>query len=155
MAYPDLTPVEFKTLKPSFADVPNDVVQAYIDLASVFIDQSWSKKLFYQAWAAYACHLMTLDGLGSSIEAQGVASGASQYQSVRSGELTLTRYSKAAGDTSYSGWLSQTSCGAFYWQLLRMLKAGPRIAIGSIAGGASPYAKDHLSGFEAQRQYRD
>lgn len=142
MAYEDLTPARFKALKPQFAAVDDAVAQSYIDMASVFVDQSWPEKLYEQGWVAYTCHLMTLDGLGTDAESRSQASGRSQYQSIRSGELTLTRFQKAAGDTSYGDWLSQTNCGAYFFQLLRMVKGGPRVAVGAVGGCLSGYAKD-------------
>lgn len=138
----ELTPDKFKQLKPQFADVSDAVIEGYIELGGLWVDNSWPDRLTEAAQAAIVCHLMTLDGLGTDAESQGQASGAAQYQSVRSGELTLTRYQKTAGDMSYSEWLSQTKCGAFFAQLLRMAKAGPRVAMGSVNAGASGYAKD-------------
>lgn len=146
MSYEALTPARFKELKPQFAAVDDSVIQNYLDMAALFVDQSWPEKFYEQAWAAYACHLMTLDGLGADAESRSEASGRSQYQSIKSGELTLTRFQKDAGAMDYSNWLSQTKCGAYFWQLLRMVKAGPRVAIGAVGGCASPYAKDHLTG---------
>ncbi|CAN7517041.1 DUF4054 domain-containing protein [Brucella pseudogrignonensis] len=142
MAYDNLTPERFKVLKPQFAAVDDAVVQGYIDIASVFIDQSWPEKLYEQGWTAYTCHLMTMDGLGTDAESRSQASGRAQYQSIKSGELTLTRFQKAAGDMDYGDWLSQTKCGAYFFQLLKMVKVGPRVAIGAIGGCASGYAKD-------------
>ncbi len=142
MAYDNLTPARFKQLKPQFAAVDDAVVQSYIDMASVFVDQSWPEKLYEQAWTAYTCHLMTMDGLGTDAESRSEASGRAQYQSIKSGELTLTRFQKAAGDMNYGEWLSQTKCGAYFFQLLRMVKGGPRVAIGAIGGCVSGYAKD-------------
>lgn len=142
MAYAPVTPEQFKAAKPQFAAVPDETIQAYLDLAGLWVDDSWPERLYQPAMIAIACHLMTLDGLGSDAESQGQASGAAQYQSIKSGELTLTRYQKTAGDMSYSEWLSQTKCGAFFAQLLRMAKAGPRVAMGAVNAGASGYAKD-------------
>lgn len=142
MAYDTLTPARFKALKSQFAAVDDEVVQSYIDLASMWVDQSWPEKAFEPAWAAMTCHLMTLDGLGSDAESKGQASGAAAYQSIKSGELTLTRYQKTAGSMTYVDWLGQTKCGAFFLQLLNMAKAGPRVAMGGVGSCVSPYAKD-------------
>lgn len=142
MAYAPITPTRFKQMKPQFAAVSEPVISGYITLGGLWVDGSWPDRLIEAAQAAIVCHLMTLDGLGADAESQGQASGAAQYQSVRSGELTLTRYQKAAGDMSYLDWLSQTKCGAFFAQLLRMAKAGPRVAMGGVGAGPSAYAKD-------------
>lgn len=137
-----VTPAEFKAAKPQFAAVPDETVQVYLDMAGLWVDSSWPERLYQPAVIAAACHLMTLDGLGTDTESQGQASGAAQYQSIKSGELTLTRFQRSAGGMSYSDWLGQTKCGAFFMQLLRMAKAGPRVAMGGIGYCQSGYAKD-------------
>jgi len=142
MACSPITPARFKQLKPQFAAIDDAIIQSYIDLGGLWVDGSWPDRICEAAQAAIVCHLATLDGLGTDAESQGQASGAAQYQSVKSGELTLTRYQKAAGDMSYIDWLGQTKCGAFFAQLLRMAKAGPRVAMGGIGGCHSGSAKD-------------
>lgn len=143
MAYEPLTPAIFKTKKPQFADVPNDVVQMYIDMASRFVDQTWLPGDYEDAWVAATCHLMTLDGLGTDEASKSWQTGAANYQSIRSGQLTLTRYAKGpdSGGT-FLDWLDQTPCGKFYALLLRMNRGGPRILTVSGCGGPSGYAKD-------------
>lgn len=137
-----LTPDEFKILKPQFADVPNETVQMYLDLAGLWVDASWPDALYRPALAAATCHLMTLEGLGSDAQSLSFASGMAHFQSYRSGELSFSRFVREAGDLSFSSWLSQTACGAMFLQLLRMAKAGPRIAMGGIGASQSGYAKD-------------
>lgn len=138
-----VTPAQFKAAKPQFASVDDSVVQMYLDLGGLFVDDSWPDSAEDPALIAITCHLMTLDGLGSDAESQGYASGAADYQSVKSGELTLTR-SRASIDSSkdFFGWLAQTRCGQFYAQLLQMCKAGPRVATVSCGFMPSGYAKD-------------
>lgn len=142
MAITPVTPAAFKTAKPQFAAVADPTVQAYLDMAGLWVDESWPERIYPQAVISATCHLMTLDGLGTDAESQGQVSGAAQYQSIKSGELTLTRYQKAAGEASYSDWLGQTKCGEFFLQLLRMAKGGPRIAMGGVGNCYSGYAKD-------------
>lgn len=142
MAYEPLTPAAFKAAKPQFSEVPDPVVQQYLDLGALFVDQSWPESAYQPAWSAITCHLMTLDGLGTGIEGKAYASGLGTFQSVKSGELTLTKYQKTSETTSYSDWLGSTTCGRFFWTLLRMSKGGPRVAMGSGMSCVSPYAKD-------------
>lgn len=137
-----VTPARFKVAKPQFAEVPNEVVQTYLDLAGLWVDGSWSERLYTPATIAATCHLMTLDGMGDDVQSQSHLTGTAHFQSYRSGELSFSRYAKAAVDMSFSGWLGQTTCGMFFLQLLRMAKAGPRIAMGGIAPAQSGYAKD-------------
>lgn len=143
MSKPVLTPALFKDRKPQFASVDDDIVQGYIDAAVRFVDGGWPDPDYINAWIAAACHLMTLDGLGTDAISQANASGASEYQTVKSGELTLTRgrSSSSSSDPAWAWWQS-TPCGRYYAMLLRLNRHG---AVGvSVARGAcvSPYAKD-------------
>ncbi|MBV2144240.1 DUF4054 domain-containing protein [Falsochrobactrum sp. TDYN1] len=142
MACDPITPARFKELKPQFAAVDDAVITGYITLGGMWVDGSWPDRLCEAAQTAIVCHLMTLDGLGTDAQSQQFKAGLSNFQSFKSGELTLTRFQKSAGETSYSEWLAQTSCGAFFAQLLRMAKGGPRIAMGGVGGAQSGYAKD-------------
>lgn len=142
MPHTPVTPSQFKTAKPQFSTVLDATVQTYLDLASLWVDSSWPEKIYQPAAIAATCHLMTLDGLGTDAESQGQASGSAQFQTIKSGELTLTRYQKSSGGMSYIDWLSRTACGQFFYQLLRMAKGGPRVAMGGVGCGISPYAKD-------------
>lgn len=143
MAYAVVTPSEFKTAKPQFSSVTDETVQSYLDLAGVIgADQGWSEALYSHAIIAMTCHLMTLDGLGSDEQSKAYANGTAMYQTVKSADLTLTRFQASAGKSTYQDWLSQTPCGQFYAVLLARAKGGPRILMGGPACGASPYAKD-------------
>lgn len=147
MAYEVLTPTMFKAAKPQFANVADETVQSYIDMASRMVDQSWPAADYTNGWIAFTCHLMTLDGLGTDANSKSFASGAAQYSSIRSGQLTLTRYRAQAGaSTPFSDWLRTTPCGAYYTMLLRLVKGGPRLIRGGLAGPVSPYAKDQVTG---------
>lgn len=141
MAEP-VTPSQFKTAKPQFAEVDDATVQAFLDLAKLWVDGSWPDELYSPATIAATCHLMTIEGLGSDAQSKGFSTGLASFQSYRSGELSFTRYARNAADMSFSDWLGQTSCGVFFLQLLRMAKAGPRVAMGGIMHGQSGYAKD-------------
>lgn len=142
MAHSTVTPEQFKLAKPQFAEVDDSVIQMYLDLSGLWVDDSWPAKLIDPATIAATCHLMTLDGLGSDVQSQSFLTGVANFQSYRSGELSFSRFAKEAGDTSFSSWLEQTPCGAFFLQLLRMAKSGPRIAMGGINPAQSGYAKD-------------
>lgn len=136
-----MTPAQFKTAKPQFAAVPDTKVQAYLDMAARFVDGSWGADQD-MAQIAMTCHLMTLDGLGTDAQSQSQASGAAQYQTVKSGLLTLTRFQKAASTSTFKDWLSQTACGQFFAVLLRMNRGGPRVVRGGPSGRITAYAKD-------------
>lgn len=143
MAYDALTPERFKTFKPQFDGVDDEVVQTYIDMASRFVDQSWAETDYEAAWIAVTCHLMTLDGQGDDEASKSFATGAAEFQTIKSADLTLTRYQRQSESMgSFTKWLSQTNCGRFYSILLQMNRGGPRIAMGTCGFYPSGYAKD-------------
>lgn len=145
-----ITPARFKALKPQFASVDDAVVQGYIDLAQIWAGGDWPANLCEPAQVSMTCHLMTLDGLGAGAEAEGFASGTANFQSIKSGAVTLTRYQAAASSAgqSFSDWLGATTCGRFLWQLMRSRFGGPRVAMGGVGGGCiSTYAKDWPKAF--------
>ena len=134
-----MTPAEFKTRKPQFAAVPDVTVQMYLDMAARYVFDPTND----DALAAFTCHLMTLDGLGTDAGSASFRTGAAEYQSIKSGQLTLTRYQKVAGEgTSFSTWLGQTPCGQFYALLVNMERGGPRVATGGVGRCVTAYSKD-------------
>lgn len=140
-----VTPEAFKAAKPQFFDQPDGTIQAYLDLAALWVDDSWPDTFYRPAIIAATCHMMTLDGLGTDAESQSFKEGGAQFQSIKTGNVTLTRYaSRAEGaGQSFFGWLGSTACGRFLVQLMRRRYGGPLVAMGGISpAGASGYAKD-------------
>lgn len=133
-----MTPNEFKALKPQFADVPDDVIQSYLTMALRIVFDPED----VQALAALTCHLLTLDGLGTGADSEAHADGTAGFQTIRSGDLTLTRFQKQASGSSYADWLRGTQCGTFYALLLKMSRGGPRVARGGPSRPITAYAKD-------------
>src|SRR5690606_15304707 len=117
---------------------PDPTVQAYLDMAGQIAFDPANDL----AVTALACHLMTPAGLGTDVQSQSWPDGSAGLQTIRSGQLTLTRVQKAAGGASYIDWLGQTACGEFYALLLRANSGGPRVARGGSGVGRSYYAKD-------------
>lgn len=144
MPYDPVTPEQFKAVKPQFADVDEAVIQSYLDLAAIWVDESWPESVHQPAIMAVACHLMTLDGLGADAASKSFAKGSAEYQSIRTGNVTLTRFrsaSEGAGQST-SGWFNQTACGRQFMVWARMFRGGPRVAIGCGSGRVTAYAKD-------------
>lgn len=134
-----MTPAEFKALKPQFASVPDETVQMYLDMAARYAFDPDNS----DAVSSLACHFMTLDGLGTDATSTSYKTGAASYQSIKSGQLTLTRYQKQAGEgTTWTSWLGQTQCGQFYALLLKMERGGPRVATGGVGRCVTAYSKD-------------
>ena len=143
MAYTVLTPAAFKTAKPQFAAVDDATVQVYIDMAGRLVDTSWAEGDYTNAWIALTCHFMTLEGLGTDAVSRGFKAGAAYYSSIRSGNLSLTRYREMAGEsTPFLDWLKSTPCGQYYALLLQLNRRGPRVVTTGIQPLGSPYAKD-------------
>ena len=136
-----VTPAQFKTAKPQFTAVPDQQVQGYLDLAARQAEGFLPSDVD-QGTIAYACHLMTLDGLGTDAESKGWRKGTAEFQTVKSGTLTLTRFKDAAGGSDYGEWLKSTSCGKIFFWMLRGNRGGPRLIIGGVGGAVSAYAKD-------------
>lgn len=137
MANPPVAPTQFKDAKTQFSAETDETVQTYLDAAEMWVSDDWPSKYYASAVIAVACHLMTLDGKGSGEESKSFASGSSEFQSVRSASVTITRFA-ASGDNSRTEsrkWFAQTACGRFFWQLLAKRAAVlPRIAEGGVRG---------------------
>jgi hypothetical protein len=142
MAYPEVTTALFKEMKPQFAAVADPVVQIYLNLAKRAADGSWGADDYPVAIVYYACHLMTIEGLGNDAASRSHSKGMADLQTIKSADVTLTRFQKAAETTAYSDWLASTPCGKQYAFLLRMNKSGPRVAMAASMPRASGYAKD-------------
>lgn len=144
MPYTPLTPEAFKQMKPEFSDVPDNTVSQYLSLGGRFVDESWLEADYQTAWAAITCHLMTLDGLGTSSEAEIFSAvGSQKVTSIKSGTLSLTFADRlSSNEDEFSGWLDGSTCGRFYKTLLRLNRGGPRLLTGWGIRGSSGYAKD-------------
>ena len=141
------TPATLKAAKPRFAAVPDVTVQAYIDRASYDVDATWTEGDYAEAITLLACHLMTLEGLGTGAEAEANLQGLSGFKSMKSGQLDLTRFDKGSGGSSVPDPYGQTSYGQQFYALLVRNQSGPIVAGGSYACGAAN-ARDwpHLPG---------
>lgn len=139
MAYIKPTPSDLKSRYPAFATVSDATVQSAIDEASRMVDESWTEGDYATAIMLAACHTLASDGCGTSAEAKAVATGTGQFETIRSGQLTLTR---GSASTSGSSWWAGTSWGRRFLDLLRRNKAGPRVVGVFDSGAQSGYAKD-------------
>lgn len=133
-----MTPTEFKTLKPQFAAVSDDVVVGYISMANRIVFDPDD----VDALAALTCHFMTLDGLGTDAQSESFLEGTAEFQSIRSGQLTLTRFQAQSSGSAFGDWLKQTACGRYYAILLKLTRGGPRVARGGGGHCRTAYAKD-------------
>ena len=142
MPYAPVTVQQFKEAKPQFQDVEDSLAQTYIDMASRFVDVTWSEGDYQNAIIAMTCHLLTLEGYGESVEADIQSQGGSRLTSLKSGTLSLTFSQSSGSGDEFKDWLGQTVCGRYYLTLLMLNKRGPILLTAGGAGCASGYAKD-------------
>lgn len=115
MPYTVPTAAALKVRYPGFADVADDTVEAAITDAARGVDSTWTEGDYQPAIMALAAHLMTLEGQGTSTEAQ-----LAGIRALRVGSLSLER-TNSAGD---AGSLGSTMFGQRYLALLRANRGG-------------------------------
>lgn len=126
MAYTDPTADELQAAFPRFADVADATVEYWLVRARRVVDESWTEDDYQMGQMLLAAHYMTLNGLGTGAEAETAANGTGDYQSIKSGSLTLTRFQQSGSSTA-QGELRSTTYGRQFDALLRQNKAGPRV----------------------------
>lgn len=143
MAYIVPTADDLQARFPEFESVPDDVVTERIAEATRMVDETWTEGDYTLAIILYACHIMALEGLGTGPDSQNNSGQMANFQTIKSGQLTLTRGSSSGGGSDDTGyWYGLTRYGRRFWRLLKLNKGGPRVAMGACAGGVSGYAKD-------------
>lgn len=135
MAYVIPTPAQLKTLFPVFASVDDAIVQDAINAGSRSVDQTWTEGDYTRAIMLYACHYMALQGLGT------VGSSNASYRMVRSGQLTLERYTKGQQAGDDGSLLGSTIYGRMFLELLGLNVTGIKVIAGPNAA-VSGFAKD-------------
>ena len=139
-----ITPAQFKAAKPQFSAVLDETVQTYIDLAQIWASGVWPDNMVDQVQIAVVCHLMTLDGLGTDQASRDNASGRGEFQTIKTGNVTLTRFRSTAEGAGQStgAWFAQTPCGRQFLVFVRMISSGARW-VGTPTGvPTTGYAKD-------------
>ena len=126
MAYTAPTASDLKTMYPAFASVADATVDTYLTRAMRSVDETWTEGDYADAIMLLACHLMAMNGIGSSNDAK-----ASGFATIKSGNLTLTR--EKAGDGSAPDPWGRTVYGVQFYSLLRQNKAGGAVATGTTA----------------------
>ncbi|MBI1179108.1 MAG: DUF4054 domain-containing protein [Alphaproteobacteria bacterium] len=125
MPYTTPTPDDLRAVFPAFTDTPDATVEYWITRAERSVDATWSDGDRTHATLLLACHLMTLQGLGTGAEAEAAAAGASGYKVMQSGSLRLERFDSGGSDKD--GGFGATQYGRQFLALLRLNKGGPRI----------------------------
>lgn len=118
MPYEAPTAANLKARFPAFAAVADEAIVMAITEASGRVDRTWPETDFQPAILLYAAHVLTLDGLGTGAEAEMARAGASGFQSMKSGSLSLDRgdgFSVTAGGSD----LAQTGYGRRFLEMVR------------------------------------
>lgn len=118
MAYTAPTAADLKSRFPVFAPVADATITAALNDAARMVDETWTEDDFAPARMLYAAHLMTMDGLGKTTEAQ-----LQGFSKLSIGPLSLER---AAQDTQ-PGDLKSTSFGRRFIEMRRRNIGGPRV----------------------------
>lgn len=146
MAYTPPSPADFKARFPRFAAVNDAVIQQGLDEAARYVDKSWPEADFALGRMLYAAHVLTTDGFGEGTEAQLNAEGVGDFQSIKLGSLSLTRFSKDAKAMTGNAFLDQLQSTTYGQRFLALaavaVGGGPLVANGGIDAGTNPNARD-------------
>lgn len=117
MAYEEPTVAEFQARFPKFQDTPDATIQAALDEAALFVDNSWPESFYKTAKMLYACHVLTLEGQGTGGESQMATAGLLMLKRIRSGELDVERFSAKDQGQDVTDWFTWTPCGTRFISL--------------------------------------
>lgn len=138
MTFTRPTAADIIAVYPAFTGSEPQIDMALME-ASFVIDDSWGdlcdteeegQKLINLAFNLYTAHVLTLEGIGAegNVEAELARSGMTGFETMRSGELSVTRKSGGSGgDSSSSGPLSLTLYGKRFIELRGKFFGGPRV----------------------------
>jgi hypothetical protein len=138
MAYTQATANDLKTAFPKFAAVDDATIEFWLTRARRSVDGSWTEDDRAMGEMLLACHLMTLEGLGTGTEAQIAAEGLGDFQSVRSGQFSFTRAEGAAGGAA-AGTIGSTAYGRQFSQLRFANVGGARLTPTGVLPDVSLY----------------
>ncbi|MEP0316756.1 MAG: DUF4054 domain-containing protein [Hyphomonas sp.] len=111
MAYTAATATTLKARFPAFADVTDAVIEAALVRARRVVDDSWLADDRQEAEHLHAAHEMTMEGLGSTNEAQ-----LAGFKKLKLGTLELERDTSTA---NYDAPYGQTTFGQRFRDILR------------------------------------
>lgn len=138
MAYENPDAADLKGNFPRFAAVADETVEFWLTRARRQVDESWTEGDYQMGQILLACHLMTLQGLGTGAEAEASAQGVGDYKTIRTGSVTLERFDRDSG--AATGTMGSTSYGRQWLELARANRGGPRV----MATGILPYSGGHF-----------
>jgi len=143
MAYTLPTPQNIKDRWPAiFGAVSDGTIQIWINTAALSVDQSWLESDYTYGIELLAGHLMIENGIGAGAQAEANAGGMSAFQTIKSGQLTLTRGATSQDGGSVPSPWNTTQFGIQWYWLARKNKPPATVASAGPFGGVSGYAKD-------------
>ena len=143
MAYTLPTPQNIKDRWPAiFGAVSDGTIQIWINTAALSVDTSWLETDYTVAIELLAAHLMIENGIGAGAQAEANAGGMSAFQTIKSGQLTLSRGTTSQNSDGVPSPWNSTSFGIQWYWLARKNRPIATVAIGDAGIGTSGYAKD-------------
>lgn len=128
MAFTAPTAADLKARFPTFAAVADATIDVALAEAALMVDDAWlSQEDFTLGRLLYAAHILTLDGFGTGAEAQSAAAGTSEYTTIRSGRLQLTKAGAGNAPAAQSV-LTKTTFGQRFREVLDRNRSGPLVA---------------------------
>ena len=125
MAYTDPDADDLQAAFPAFAAVADETVEFWLTRARRQVDTRWTEDDYQMGQMLLACHLMTLQGLGTGAEAEAAAQGTGDYKTIRTGSVTLERFDR--DNNAAQGTLQSTSYGRQWLALAKANRGGPLI----------------------------
>lgn len=117
---------ELKAAFPAFASASDVAIEFALNEASCLVDDCWGEqKDFTLAYLLYAAHALTLNGHGTGVEAKLAAQGLTGFDTIRSGELSVSRTSSTSSNDT-EGPLTSTLYGRRFIEIRDRLFSGPR-----------------------------
>jgi acetyl-CoA acetyltransferase len=138
MLYTDPTPADVKADFPAFADVDDFAVQRRIDRTASWIDDSWLVSDYNYAKSLLTAHYLTVDGFGSTSDAEIAAYRSAGVARLKSGTLDVSFTTDEYRGVSASEF-DASVYGQRFAALLRKNKSGVLTTGGSVGcvGAAS------------------
>lgn len=139
--YIDPTPTDVKADFPAFAGVDDLAIQRRIDRTASWVDQSWLVSDYNYAKSLLTAHYLTVDGFGSSSDAEIAAYRSAGVARLKSGTLDVSFTTDEYRGVSASEF-DASVYGQRFAALLRKNKSGV-LTTGGAVGCYSPAATDY------------
>jgi len=123
------TPSQLKIIWPTFAAVPDETIQYWLDIAAPAV--TWDDD---HAHMLLAAHYLTINGNGAGATAQLAAGGAAGVKMIRTGSLTID-----FGDSATWQGLASTTFGLQFLDIAISYRGGPFVTSTGTLPDCQPY----------------